>query len=88
MNLVVCGVMFLASLANAHHDIIAIGGASKREALSLGGQQSHLTTTVKSAMEHILEEELTQYLGLARYEHVPWGRRPELTRSGTYTRDS
>jgi transposase-like protein len=49
--------------------------------------QHAVTTTVKSALEHSLEEELTQYLGLARYEHVPWGRRPELTRSGTYTRE-
>jgi transposase-like protein len=38
-------------------------------------------------LEHSLAEELTQYLGLARYEHLPWGRRPELTRSGTYGRE-
>ena len=46
-----------------------------------------VTTTVKGLLEHSLEEELTQYLGLARYEHLPWGRRPELTRSGTYGRE-
>jgi hypothetical protein len=39
--------------------------------------QRAVTTTVKSALEPSLEEELTQYLGLARYEHLPWGRRPE-----------
>jgi transposase-like protein len=48
--------------------------------------QQAVITTVKGALEHSLEEELAQYLGLARYEHLPWGRRPELTRSGTYTR--
>jgi transposase-like protein len=48
--------------------------------------QEAVTLTVKGALEHSLEEELTQHLGLARYEHLPWGRRPELTRSGTYTR--
>jgi transposase-like protein len=46
-----------------------------------------VTATVKGVLEHSLEEELTQYLGLARYEHLPWGRRPELTRSGTYGRE-
>jgi len=46
-----------------------------------------VTTTVKGVLEHSLEEELTQYLGLSRYEHLPWGRRPELTRSGTYGRE-
>ena len=52
-------------------------------------QQIHqaVTTTVKGLLEHTLEEELTQYLGLARYERLPWGRRPELTRSGTYGRE-
>lgn len=52
-------------------------------------QQMHqaVTTTVKGVLEHSLEEELPQYLGLARYEHLPWGRRPELTRSGTYGRE-
>jgi transposase-like protein len=52
-------------------------------------QEMHqaVTTTVKSVLEHSLEEELTEYLGLSRYEHLPWGRRPELTRSGTYGRE-
>jgi hypothetical protein len=45
-----------------------------------------VTTTVKGVLEHRLEEELTQYLGLARYAPRPWGRRPELPRSGTYGR--
>ena len=46
-------------------------------------QQRHqaVTTTVKGVLEHSLEEELPQYLGLARYEHLPWGRRPELPTS-------
>ena len=48
--------------------------------------QQAVMLTVKGALEHRLAEELTQYLGLARYEHLPWGRRPELTRSGPYTR--
>jgi transposase-like protein len=48
--------------------------------------QQAVTRTVKAALEQSLEEELTQYLGLVRYEHVPWGRRPECTRSGAYTR--
>jgi transposase-like protein len=49
--------------------------------------QQAVTTTVKGVLEHSLEEELPQYLGLVRYEHLPWGRRPELTRSGTYGRE-
>ena len=43
-----------------------------------------VTTTVQGLLEHTLEEERTQDLGLGRYEHLPWGRRPELTRSGPY----
>jgi transposase-like protein len=49
--------------------------------------QHAVTTTVKRVLEHSLEEELTEYLGLAWYEHLPWGRCPELTRSGTYGRE-
>ncbi len=49
--------------------------------------QHAVTTTVKRVVEHSLEEELTEYLGLAWYEHLPWGRCPELTRSGTYGRE-
>ena len=49
--------------------------------------QHAVTATVKSVLEHSLEEELTQYLGLAWYEHLPWGRSPERTRSGTYGRE-
>ena len=49
--------------------------------------QHAVTTTVKRVLEHSLEEELTQYLGLGWYEHLPWGRCPELTRSGTYGRE-
>jgi hypothetical protein len=45
-----------------------------------------VTRTVKSALESSLEEEFTPYLGFARAEHVPWGRRPAWTRRGTYTR--
>jgi hypothetical protein len=53
------------------------------------GQEMHhaVTTTVQGVLEHSLEEALTEYLGLARYEHLPWGRRPEWTRSGTYGRE-
>jgi putative transposase len=46
-----------------------------------------VTTTIKQVLEHALAEELTQHVGLARYERLPWGRRAELTRSGTYGRE-
>jgi transposase-like protein len=49
--------------------------------------QQAVTTTVQGGLEHSLEAALTQYLGFVRYEHRPWGRRPELTRSGTYGRE-
>ena len=49
--------------------------------------QHAVTTTVKRVLEHSLEEELTQYLGLAWYAHLPWGRCPALTRRGTYGRE-
>jgi hypothetical protein len=38
--------------------------------------QRAVTPTVKRALAHSLEAELTQYLGLARDAHLPWGRRP------------
>jgi hypothetical protein len=45
---------------------------------STGGQdrQGAVTTTVKSALEHRLEEECPPYLGCARDAPRPWGRRP------------
>ena len=43
--------------------------------------------TVQRVIEQALEEELTTYLGCARYEHLPWGRGPEHTRSGSYRRE-
>lgn len=53
------------------------------------GQEVHhaVLSVVKRVLEHSLEEELTQYLGLAWYEHLPRGRCPERTRSGTYGRE-
>ena len=52
-------------------------------------QQVHhaVIATVQSVIEQALEEELTTYLGCARYEHLPWGRDPEQTRSGRYRRE-
>ena len=48
--------------------------------------QDLVITTVQHVIEAALEEELSASLGLARYEHVPWGRSPESTRSGSYQR--
>lgn len=48
--------------------------------------QEAVISTVKWTLEEALEEELTKYLGLERYEHVPQGRIPEQTRSGSYSR--
>ena len=52
-------------------------------------QQVHhaVIATVQSVIEQALEEEFTTYLGCARYEHLPWGRAPEQTRSGSYRRE-
>jgi putative transposase len=44
-------------------------------------------TTVQSVIEQALEEELNAYLGGVRYEHLPCGRGPERTRSGSYRRE-
>ena len=51
-------------------------------------QQVHhaVIRTVQSVIEQALEEEFTTYRGCARYEHLPWGRDPEQTRSGSYHR--
>jgi transposase-like protein len=35
----------------------------------------------------LLEAELSAYLGAERYEHLPWGRDEEQTRSGYYRRE-
>jgi putative transposase len=48
--------------------------------------QDVVITTVQQVIEAALEEELRAYLGLERYEHLPWGRPEELTRSGSYQR--
>ena len=48
--------------------------------------QDLVLTTVQHVIEAALEEELSASLGVARYEHVPWGRSPESTRSGSYQR--
>jgi transposase-like protein len=46
-----------------------------------------VVATTQSVIEGALEEELTTYLGAERYEHLPWGRGPEQTRSGYYERE-
>ena len=46
--------------------------------------QNTVIATVQHVIEEALAEELYAYLGLARYEHLPWGRPPESTRSGSY----
>jgi putative transposase len=46
-----------------------------------------VVATTQSVIERALEEELTTYLGAERYEHLPWGRGPAQTRSGSSTRE-
>ena len=48
--------------------------------------QATVIATVQHVIEAALDEELSAYLGVDRYEHVPWGRPPEATRSGSYQR--
>ena len=48
--------------------------------------QDTVVTTVQHVIEEALEEELSAYLGVARYAHLPWGRPPESTRNGSYQR--
>ena len=48
--------------------------------------QDTVIATVQHVIEAALDEELRAYLGLDRYEHLPWGRPPESTRSGSYQR--
>ena len=48
--------------------------------------QAAVIATVQHVIEAALDEELSAYLGVDRYEHVPWGRPPETTRSGSYQR--
>ena len=48
--------------------------------------QATVIATVQHVIEAALDEELSAYLGVERYEHVPWGRPPEATRSGSYQR--
>jgi len=42
--------------------------------------------TTQHVIEQALEAELSAYLGAERYEHLPWGREAERTRSGGYRR--
>ena len=49
--------------------------------------QDTVVTTVQPVIEEALEEELSAYLGVARYAPLPWGRPPEATRSGSYQRE-
>jgi hypothetical protein len=50
------------------------------------GQERGIAT-VQEAIEQALEEELTTARGCERYVPLPWGRRPEQTRSGTSGRE-
>ncbi len=45
-----------------------------------------VVATTQQVIEQALEAELTAYLGAERYEHLPWGREAEQTRSGCYRR--
>jgi transposase-like protein len=49
--------------------------------------QDVVLSTVQQVIELALEEELSAYLDVERHEHLPWGRPPELTRSGSYQRE-
>lgn len=46
-----------------------------------------VVATTQQVIEQALEAELTAYLGAERYEHLPWGREAEQTRSGCYRRE-
>ena len=48
--------------------------------------QHAVIATVQWTLEQALAEELTAYLGCARYTHLPQSRTPEHTRSGFYSR--
>ncbi len=45
-----------------------------------------VVNTTQQVIEQALEAELSAYLGAERYEHSPWGREAEQTRSGSYRR--
>jgi transposase-like protein len=49
--------------------------------------QDTVIATVQQIIEAALDEDLRAYLGLERYAHLPWGRPPEATRSGSYQRE-
>src|SRR5216683_545608 len=46
-----------------------------------------VVATTQQVIEQALEAELSAYLGAERYEHLPWGREAEQTRSGCYRRE-
>jgi hypothetical protein len=48
--------------------------------------QDPVIATVQHVIDAALEEELRAYLGLDRYERLPWGRPPEATRRGNSQR--
>jgi Transposase, Mutator family len=48
--------------------------------------QATVSATVQHGIAAALDEELRAYLGLDRYEHVPWGRPAEATRRGSSQR--
>jgi transposase-like protein len=49
--------------------------------------QDAVVATTQHMIEQALEAELSAYLGAERYEHLPWGRDEEQTRSGYYRRE-
>src|SRR2546422_10462438 len=46
-----------------------------------------VVATAQQVIEQALEAELSAYVGAERYEHLPWGREAEQTRSGCYRRE-
>ena len=46
-----------------------------------------VVATTQQVIEQALEAELSAYVGAERYEHLPWGREAEQTRSGCYRRE-
>jgi hypothetical protein len=73
---------------NDHLESINREGLPGNVKNNLGLQvQAVVITAVQQVIEPALEEKLRTSLGLDCYEHLPWGRPPELTRSGSYRRE-
>jgi putative transposase len=71
-----------------YFEIINREGLPSHVKTDLGLQgQDVVITAVQQVIEQALDEELHASLGLERYEHLPWGRPAEWTRSGSYRRE-